>query len=199
MSKRLGIRSESGRDLKTSIVSNRRLILLSIGIYLVGGALGLFAGTATDVVQLGQTAGDASTVDRFQASATTLELLRPNLIVTLLLFAGLLTFGATTVFFLFANGLFHFYQMVLLPLDTVELVVFFVPHGVLELPALWLAGAAGFKVPFNLIAYLQEDRDGLLRSEEVTELAHLVVLSLSLLLVGAVVEAEITPRLATLL
>jgi uncharacterized membrane protein SpoIIM required for sporulation len=82
------------------------------------------------------------------APKETSHIMTNNLSVSFLAFAAGITFGVGTFFLLFNNGMMlgviaaacHQYSM------SVQLWSFIAPHGSLELPAIIIAGGAGFRV-----------------------------------------------------
>jgi uncharacterized membrane protein SpoIIM required for sporulation len=82
------------------------------------------------------------------APQETSHIMTNNLTVSFVTFAGGITFGVGTFWFLYMNGMMlgviaaacHQYGM------SVPLWSFVAPHGSLELPAIIIAGAAGFRI-----------------------------------------------------
>lgn len=111
---------------------------------------------------------------------------------------GVLLLGLPTLFLLAYNGFLFGSTMVdaagsLGPLRTVALVA---PHGVLELPAVWLAGAVGLRWTHLLWRLANgASRTGDVPRTVVDSLAA-VALALLVLAVAAVVEASVTLPLA---
>ncbi len=119
-----------------------------------------------------------------------------NLGVTLFMLAGVVLLGVTSVVGLLSNGM----QLGGLVgsavgggADPLTVVLFLLPHGVVELPALWLAGAVGLAAPWRFVLYVTERRDYILTLEELLDMVQVAVLSMALIVVAAVLEAYLTP------
>ena len=117
-------------------------VLAAAGLFLATASLGAAVGAERQSFVLPvRSPGDPVP----QTSATSLFV--HNLRIDLLTAGGVLLFGLPTVFLLAYNG-FRFGSTMadamgtLGPLRTVALVA---PHGVIELPALWFAGAIGLR------------------------------------------------------
>jgi uncharacterized membrane protein SpoIIM required for sporulation len=70
------------------------------------------------------------------------------------------------------------------------------PHGVVEIPALLLAGAVGLALPWRLLAYLAKRRDRVLTVPELLDLVQVTALSLAMVAAAAVLESHLTPAVA---
>lgn len=87
------------------------------------------------------------------APMETSHIMTNNLTVSFLMFAGGITFGLVTFLLLYTNGMLigvlgaacHQYGM------SVALWSFVAPHGSLELPAILIAGAAGFRLGYAML------------------------------------------------
>lgn len=74
-------------------------------------------------------------------------------------------------------------------------VALIAPHGVVEIPALWLAGAVGLFLAHRVTTWALGDRDEIVSAvEERRFYAALVLVYLGIAL-SAVIEAHLTPRL----
>ncbi|WP_135365148.1 stage II sporulation protein M [Halosimplex halophilum] len=181
--------------LRSAVRANGRLIGAAAAVYLSGAVLGLGVGSTLDYARLARASGGTA-VAGAGAGASFADLLAINLAVAVALLAGTVTFGTVPLVLLFSNGVFHFYFVGLVPAGPLEVAALLVPHGLFELPALWIAGAAGFRLPVNFLSYLRERRDTVVDRSELRELGVLAALALSLIVVGAVVEATVTTWLA---
>lgn len=118
-----------------------------------------------------------------------------NLQACILLFLGGATFGLLTFFILLSNGLIIgvFVGEIAERLGPFGLAVGLIPHGIFELPALFIAAALGFSLARSLLGDLSGAGDA---AAEATRLGGLFLRAVvPLLLVAAVVEAFITPAL----
>lgn len=76
---------------------------------------------------------------------------------------------------------------------TIAIVVL-LPHAVFELPALWLAGAAGLRIPIGIVRYLRGTEAPDVRTEALGFVVTTSV-AIGLVVLGAVVETIVTPWL----
>jgi len=74
------------------------------------------------------------------------------------------------------------------------ILLYTVPHGILELPSIWLAGAAGLKGPQVFLRYLRGGE--FVTKEDIKEYLTLSTISVVLIVIAAWVEANITPKIA---
>lgn len=70
------------------------------------------------------------------------------------------------------------------------------PHGIFELIALWLAGAAGFYLPVGSVSYLLQNRDKVLHDGEIKQLVRLIFAAAVLMVLAASVETTVTRWIA---
>jgi len=70
------------------------------------------------------------------------------------------------------------------------------PHGILEIPAIIIAGAAGFKIPCEIIRYLVGKKETILTKEDVKEYLALALTSIILIVIAAWIEANVTLNIA---
>jgi stage II sporulation protein M len=133
----------------------------------------------------------------FPGRFTVRVILVNNLIALGVVLAGVISFGVLSVLSLLFNGVII---GILLgatigvdgasPLVVAALIV---PHGIIELPAFWLAGAIGLRVAHRLIRYLRGKDARVLTRAEVLEVIVLVVLAAVMIVVAAWIEVNITP------
>ncbi|QYZ78785.1 stage II sporulation protein M [Methanofollis formosanus] len=118
-----------------------------------------------------------------------------NLQACAILFLGGATFGLLTFFILFSNGLVVgiFVNEVVDTLGPLGLAVGIVPHGIFELPAIFISGALGLALARALVAELTGRGDAVAEATRMGgQFLRIVV---PLLVVAAVIEAFITPAL----
>ena len=77
-----------------------------------------------------------------------------------------------------------------------EVILLTLPHGIFEIPAIIIAGAAGFKIPYEIIRYLAGNKEMILTKEDIKEYMTLALISIILIVIAAWIEAYITPRMA---
>jgi len=125
--------------------------------------------------------------------------MKNNLYLIILLISGAVTSGITTFINLFYNGLtFGFLVKEALEkgIPINEVILLTLPHGIFEIPAIIIAGAAGFKIPYEIIRYLAGRKETILTKEDIKEYLTLTLISIILIVIAAFVEAYITPRIA---
>ena len=81
-------------------------------------------------------------------------------------------------------------------LTTRDVLILVIPHGIFEIPAIIVAGAAGFKIPYEIIRYLLGRRGQVLTREDIKEYLILALISIALILIAAWVEANVTLKMA---
>jgi len=128
-----------------------------------------------------------------------LSILNSNLLVWIYLHLGIVTFGSSTLINLSYNG-FTFGSIISkslqIGLRTKEILLLTLPHGIFEIPAIIIAGAAGFKIPYEIIRYLAGRKEQILTKEDIKEYLTLALISIILIVIAAFIEAYITPRIA---
>jgi uncharacterized membrane protein SpoIIM required for sporulation len=124
---------------------------------------------------------------------------RNNIYVIFLILSGSLLFGATTLVNLIYIGM-NLGLAVILSLrcgmSIIEILCLTVPHAILEIPAIIIAGAAGFKIPYEILRYLAGKKEQILTQEDIREYLTLALISIILIVIAAFVEAYVTPRIA---
>ncbi len=80
--------------------------------------------------------------------------------------------------------------------DLKTFFLLILPHGTFEIPALIIAGAAGFKIPYELLRFALGKKEEIITEEDAKEFFKLVGISIALIFIAAVIEAEITLKLA---
>jgi uncharacterized membrane protein SpoIIM required for sporulation len=144
------------------------------------------------------TTTNATTPEPFGGPETTLDFFVNNALASAVLVGGGLLLGMPTVAGLVQNGLTVgtlVAQGLAVGISAEELALLLVPHGVFEVPAFLLAGAAGLYLPRELYRYLVEKRDRGVDREDLLVVARLCGLSAVLLLAAAYVEANVTGTL----
>ena len=122
-----------------------------------------------------------------------------NLGVTLLLLLGAFLFGTTTVLNLIYNGLYTaliIRDSLLNGINPLSVVLLILPHGIFEIPAIIIAGAAGFKIPCEIVRYLAGKKEQPLTKEDIKEYLTLALISIILIVIAAWIEANVTLKIA---
>lgn len=73
-----------------------------------------------------------------------------------------------------------------------DIILLTVPHGIFELPALWLASSAGFKGTDVFIRYIKGDN--VIMMEDIVEFLFFSISSIVLIIIAGVIEIEFTYR-----
>jgi stage II sporulation protein M len=163
-------------------------LLVSTGLFLSLAVIGMAVGSEN----AGQRAPIATVVPGYYADLGTLELFVHNGLVSLQSIASVLLFGLPAVFIIMFNG-FVFGAAIVAGANEIGLlwaIVLLIPHGIFELPAIWLSAAVAFRVFHELwaVASGEGSSGGLLILDTVTSVA----LVYTLLAIAAVVEANVT-------
>ncbi len=178
------------RRLPPSVRGWLLYVLLAAGMMFCTGILGAAVGaksvdgTIIPIREPGSPAPDLSTMAIFWHNAE----------IALRSAFGLVTFGLYTTYVQLLNGFVLGATMadasrVLGPVRTVLSIA---PHGVLELPAFWLAGAIGFRWLHFVWKVTNGDRDRIPGPRLVLESLALTGLSLAVLFVAAVIETNVS-------
>jgi uncharacterized membrane protein SpoIIM required for sporulation len=132
------------------------------------------------------------------AELSFLHILLKNLRVVALLTVGSFTLGVPTFLNLFLNGyVLGVVISVFSPnLGIEKLLLLILPHGIFEIPAIIIAGAAGFKIPYEILRYLAGRKEVILTREDIKEYLTLALISIVLIVIAAWIEANVTLRIA---
>lgn len=122
-------------------------------------------------------------------------IVKNNLSLTMLLIFG---FGVLTTTNLLLNGFIigSIVRSATVCIPKREILLLTLPHGILEIPAIIIAGAAGFKIPYEIVRYLVGKKERILTKEDAKEYLTLALISIVLIVIAAFLEAFITPRVA---
>ncbi|MBU9722373.1 MULTISPECIES: stage II sporulation protein M [Bacillaceae] len=132
--------------------------------------------------------------DMIDASLMSTSIMTNNIQVAILAFAGGVTFGLLTVYILIFNGLlvgalaalFWHYDM------TYEFWAYIVPHGMIELVAIFIAGGAGLLMGYKLFVPGSYSRVYQLK-EYGKRSVQLLLGTIPLFIIAGVIEGFITP------
>lgn len=169
---------------------------LAVSVALFGAGVGLgwvlIAG-----VQPSALAGFAGGSSLFPSRITVWTLLVNNLLALGVVLAGVVTFGVTAAASLLFNGLLLGFLLGAPGGPSLGTsLALILPHGVLELPAFWIAGAVAFRTSHRLVRYLRGQDDEILTTAERYEAVLLTVVAVGLIGVAAVIEARFTVAIA---
>ena len=122
-----------------------------------------------------------------------------NIYVIFLILSGSLTFGMTTLVNLTYNGM-NLGWIIISSLrcgtPIINVLYLTLPHGIFEIPAIIIAGAAGFKIPYEIVRYLAGKKDQPLTKEDIKEYLTLALISIILIVIAAWIEANVTLQIA---
>lgn len=183
--------------LATALVRRTRILRAVAAIYLipalVGGGIILFQGVPDPVSGYTPAAAGELTFSR---------LLTVNLLVAAGFSAGGLLFGIPTVGMLLYNGLVHgvsFAEVALQNESLLETVLLFGVHGVIEIPAFWLAATAGLTVPAEISGRLVRGERVVVERESIVDAVVLTLTSFGMIVVAGVIETYLTVPVASAL
>ena len=177
--------------VRTSLKGEWKIVIVLTIIYLTSFLFGFLIGKSEEVLflQNGIFLSRLSTVS-FSYIA------KNNLIVIMRLVLGSFLLGIPTLTSIIISGINTGYTIAQsnLPIDIILTLT--LPHGIFEIPAIIIAGAAGFKIPYEIVRYLAGKKEQPLTKEDVKEYLTLALISIILIVIAAFVEAYVTPRIA---
>ncbi|WP_223699958.1 stage II sporulation protein M [Sutcliffiella deserti] len=186
-----------------------KTVLIAMMLFILGG-LGSFAAVASDELLLyfvlpaemannfdPERLGDND--GQVDAPFMSAAIMTNNIQVAFLAFAGGLTFGILTVYVLIYNGiivgaiaaLFWHYG------KTYEFWAYIVPHGMIELTAIFIAGGAGLLMGYKLFVPGPYSR-GYQLKEQGKRSVQLLLGTIPLFIIAGVIEGFITPAAISL-
>ncbi len=127
------------------------------------------------------------------------SILSNNIVLIIQLTIGSALFGVTTFSLLIYNGILFgilLANSIESKVTINEILLLTLPHGIFEIPAVIIAGAAGFKTPYEIVRYLAGKKEQILTKKDIEEYLTLALISIILIVIVAFVEAYITPRIA---
>ncbi|QLK24462.1 stage II sporulation protein M [Natrinema zhouii] len=115
----------------------------------------------------------------------------------LLSILGVLTLGLLTVWAMVFNGIIvgNLGAVVASNVGIGYILVGLLPHGVFELPALFIAAGVGFRLLYRVGQRLRGSRNAILTRRYLYRTGLLVLVGWLLLVVAAIIEAFVTPAL----
>jgi len=183
---------------------NLRLITVALLIFAVGGVAGmLLALTRPDYMRLFLSPHMMETIEHHKmwtdsvnsvAPAASSGIMTNNISVCFTAFAWGITAGIGTVFSMFFNGLLIGVVGAACWLNNMSLSLwsFVAPHGVLELPAIFIAGAAGLRLAHGILfPGLLTRKDSLVKAGG--EAVRLLMGIVPMLIVAGSIEGFISP------
>lgn len=166
----------------------------AVAVFTAGIGLGWLLIGGVDTAALADVGTEMSL---FPSRITVRAILFNNLLALAVVLSGVVTFALTTVVSLLFNGLLiGFVLGATAPSTLPTALALILPHGILELPAFWIAGAVAFRVTHRLIRYLRGREGVVLSRPERYEALLLAGLAIGLIAVAAVIEARFTVEIA---
>lgn len=184
-------------------------MLLSLVIFLASLILSyVYPGTFQSLV-LPAVQGLNQGVQNGTIALETISLFTNNFSVALSLFAGGVYFSIPTLYLLIYNGLVIGFTGAQLNLNY--FLTYTLPHGIVELSAIVLAGAAGFRITHGIITLLSgikikgSDKikyfkaHGIIAIKMIIDAIILILIVAILLIIAAYIEANLTIPLGNLI
>ena len=200
----LGILHFFARTYPEVFQRNFQYVLIAFAIFVAGGAAGLLVTLYNPAFQL-QVLGPemVSTIEHHRMWTHSVVAIKPvagsaimtnNLSVTFLTFAMGITAGLGTLYMLFFNGLMIGVVGTACWLNQMSLQLwsFVAPHGVLELPSIFIAGGAGLRIAHGLLFPGFLSRKDSLQAAG-AEAVQLLIGTIPLLVVAGILEAFLSP------
>jgi len=188
---------------KTFFKRNKVPFMLSIVIYFFGFLLGMFVIYFTNPNILNQMSliDSVEVTHTLQRESTTLALIQNNCLMILILLSGSFFLGLSTLINLLFNG--YVFGMAIAGMlqvsSLIKVLLLTVPHAIIELPAIWFAGAAGFKMPYELVRYFVDKKNYIFNKKEIMDFLILAIIAINLIMIAAFIEANLTMRIAEII
>jgi len=120
-----------------------------------------------------------------------------NAKIVLTCISGSLFLSVPTIITLFKNGfLLGFQTSHFLSIGGFRVFAYVLLQGIFEIPAIIIAGAAGFKIPYEIVRYLAGRKEQILTKEDIKEYLTLAPISIVLIVIAAWIEANVTLKIA---
>lgn len=162
--------------------------LFAVGV-LVGGALAL------GDIDLFELLGFEEFLDEaLPEELTTAAILINNTIVFVLALIGVLTFGLLTGIILVFNGVVVGYVATLAAQEVSVgyVLTAIVPHGILELPAFFVAAAVALRLIHRFIQRVRDRREAVLAPGDLHRIGVLILVAWIVLAIAAAIEVHVT-------
>lgn len=192
-----------GKTFIHLMIEQRRFIFVASLLFLIG-ALGSFLAVMNDPLHLYSVlpAEIAKHVDPAQlgqkditdSAAISAQIMTNNIQVAILAFAGGITLGVFTVYLLINNGIIIgalaalFWQSG----KFYDFWAFIVPHGMIELTAIFIAGGSGLLMGYSILVPGRFSRSLQLKRQSLRSV-QLLLGTIPLFIVAGIIEGYITP------
>lgn len=177
-------------------------LLLSFALFVIFILLGYFYPSVFQSIVLPTIQGMSEGVKEGTVKLETISLFTNNLYVALNIMIGGLYFSSQTMYMLIFNALVVGYTACTMNLSY--FLSYTLPHGIIELTAIIIAGAAGFRITHAVITLLSgikldSDEKGKIFTEHVQmcckmffDVSIMLIVIIILLLIAAFIEANLT-------
>jgi len=164
-----------------------------MGVSMVGGYLDVDTGSVES--QWGT--GESPITGPGDLQISSLDLFQNNILVGTVALLGTFLLSLPSIGILVMNGFFIGANIGIASANgnLHILAILVLPHGVLEIPAIWFAVAASLRVTVSLLQHLRGRTESVLTEETVENILSLVVLTVTMLAVAAIIEVQVTTRL----
>lgn len=185
-------------DLERAWDEHRPYVYWAAGLFVAATVLGVALGAAgVDLLEL-VGVDDLEDLLGDDVEFTVAFIVQNNTQAYLVMVAGAITVGSLTALVLVVNGV--LVGWVVADAAAAEgiglTLALILPHGILELPALFVGAGIGFRLVHVGLAYLRGTRGRLLRRDELARTLLLLAVGWVVLAVAAVVEVHVTPAIA---
>lgn len=184
------------KELATAWGEHRSYVAFATGLFAVGIAVGvalLYAGY--DLLELiSDLLGDDPFPDVDEADITAWFFISNNTVPFVASIAGAITLGLFTAWIMLFNGIIvgNLGAAVSSDVGITYIFVAIVPHGIFELPALFIAAGVGFRLLHRFAQRVRGTRESFVTRAYLTRTIVLVAFGWLLLVIAAFVEAYVT-------
>ncbi len=174
--------------------SNNIPIVASVAIYIIGFLIGL--STVLPIINIPII--NINNISKKVYCISFVCILINNLGVLAIQILGGLFLGIPTFLIELYNAVFFGYliKYSINKFNINKILILTLPHCIFEIPAIIIAGAAGFKIPYEIVRYLAGKKEQPLTKEDVKEYLTLALISIILIVIAAWIEANITLKIA---
>jgi stage II sporulation protein M len=183
-----GVRGITERWIRGYVPAAAALLAVSI-------ALGYLLGTQVPAELL---QGEAGGSPFFPGEITFQTIAINNLIAITVTLLGAVSIGLVSGFVLVLNGVVvgAVVQIALREVSGLTVFLLIAPHGIVEIPAILLVAAIGFRFGHRTYMYVRGRTDELVTGREIREAGIIYGVAVVMIAVAAWIEAEVTLRLA---
>jgi len=183
---------------------NETILLLSAVILLGSMVIGYILSGLLDPILGGVFEGFRNSVTEGTIQLTTLSIFTNNFKVAIVIYITGLTLGIVSAYFLLFQGIFTGYvaSKYYLP----NFLIYTIPHGIFEVTAIIIAGAAGFRLAsgfFNFLKGISKMNDRIpiksqlgylleANADEFKDSLKLFIIAVVILFIAAIIEANFT-------